>query len=111
MIYQATLRYARITPRKLSYVMDLVRGKNVGEARQILGLNTRRGAAFLIKLLKSAVANATVNPDVNEDNLYIKQALVEAGPVMKRWRTAPMGRGVPIKKRLSHAKIMLEEKK
>ena len=107
MTYQATLRYARITPRKLRYVMDLVRGKKVSHALQVLSLNPRRGAPFLLKLIKSAVANAVIDPEVDEGSLYITKAVVEPGPTIKRWRTAPMGRGVPIKKRTSHAKVIL----
>lgn len=112
MAYQATLRYARITPRKLRYIVDLVRGKNVSQALQVLTLNPRRGAAFLIKVIKSAMANAAVNnPDVDEESLYIAQAMVESGSIIKRWRAAPMGRAAPIKKRTSHVKVILEEKK
>lgn len=111
MAYQATLRHARITPRKLRYVADLVRGKKVSQALQILTLNPRRGAVFLIKLIKSAMANATINPDVDEESLYITRAVVESGPIIKRWRAAPMGRAAPIKKRTSHVKVLLEEKK
>ena len=91
--------------------MDLVRGKKVTEALQILSLTPRRGSYFLIKLIKSATANALINPDISEEGLYIRKAVVEPGPTMKRWRTAPMGRGMPIKKRTSHATVILEEAK
>lgn len=111
MAYQATLRYARIAPRKLRLVIDSVRGKKVIHALQLLTLSPRRGAPFLIKLIKSAMANALVNSNVDEESLYIKRAVVEVGPVLKRWRAAPMGRAAPIKKRTSHARVILEERK
>lgn len=109
MEYRATVRYARITPRKLRLVADQVRRKNVNEAQSILRFSSRRGAYFLNKLLNSALANAGQNSEVNLDNLYIAKLLVEAGPILKRWRAAPMGRAAPIKKRTSHATIVLSE--
>ena len=110
MEYKAILRYARISPRKLRLVVDLIRGKNVHEALELLSLTSKRGAYFLIKLVKSALANATVNPDVNEEQLYLAKVIVGEGPILKRWRAAPRGRGVPIKKRMSHATVVLGEK-
>jgi len=107
----AKLRHVRISPRKLRLVADLIRGKNVEEAGNILKYCPKRGSYFLLKLLNSAVANATSNsPEVNTDYLYIKQIEVTPGTIMKRWRASPRGRGMPIKKRTSHAIIKLDQK-
>ena len=108
---QATLKHARISPRKLRLVADLIRGKKVEEAVNILKYCPKRGSYFLIKLLNSAVANATsISPEVNTDYLYIKHIEVTPGSIIKRWRASPRGRGVPIKKRTSHAIIKLDQK-
>lgn len=109
MEYRASLRYIRITPRKLRLVADLIRGKNVRQAQAILSVSPKRGAYFLGKLLKSALANAEQNPDVDLDQLRISQLRVESGPILKRWRAAPRGRAVPIKKRTSQVTIVLTE--
>jgi len=108
---EARLRYGRISPRKLRLVADLIRGKKVEAARSILKYCPRRGAYFLIKLLNSAVANALHSaPELDEERLYIKTIAVNPGSIVKRWGTAPRGRGVPIKKRTSHATIILNQK-
>jgi large subunit ribosomal protein L22 len=108
---KATLKHARISSRKLRLVADLIRGKKVEEAGNILKYCPKRGSYFLLKLLNSAVANATsVSPEVNADYLYIKQIEVTPGSIIKRWRASPRGRGVPIKKRTSHAIIKLDQK-
>ncbi|MEK7449756.1 MAG: 50S ribosomal protein L22 [Planctomycetota bacterium] len=109
MDYSATLRYARITPRKLRLVADLIRGKNVTKALDTLHFCSKRGAYFLQKLLRSAVSNATQNPEVNTDRLFIKQIMVGDGPIIKRSRAASMGRSSPLKKRTSHVTINLTE--
>jgi large subunit ribosomal protein L22 len=108
---KAVLKYARITPRKLRLVADMIRGKKIDEALNILKFSPRRGAYFLIKLLNSAIANATSGTaNVNSDLLYVKEIMVSPGSIMKRWRAAPRGRGLPIKKRTAHAVINLGQK-
>lgn len=104
---QATVRHIRITPRKLRLVADLIRGKRIEEAQTILKFCPKRGSYFLGKLLNSAVSNATVNQEVDPDQLYIEEIAVSPGRILKRWRASPRGRGVPIKKRTSHAYITL----
>ena len=111
MEFSATLRYTRIAPRKLRLVADLIRRKRAPEAQQILRYCPRRGAYFLNKLLNSALANAVLKPEVDTDQLYINRIWVNVGPTLKRWRSAPQGRAVPIKKRTSHATIVLSEKR
>ncbi len=106
--YVAILRYAPIAPRKLRYTVDQIRGKNVNLALSALKIIPRRGAYYIHKLLNSAVANASnLNTDLDADNLFVAEARVDPGPVRKRWRSAPMGRAVPIKKRTSHIFIAL----
>ena len=81
---KAILKYARISPRKVSIVLDLIRGKSVDEAKGILK-NTRKAASeYLIKLLDSAVANAENNFSMNKDNLYVSECYVCPGPTLKR---------------------------
>ena len=112
--FTAKLRFARITPRKLRYVVDLIRGKDYNAAEGILRVIPKRGAYFVRKLLKSAMDNATSiirekDLDIDVNKLHIVEARVDEGPMFKRWRAAPMGRAVQIKKRMSHLSISLEE--
>ena len=111
MEYSARLRYARISARKMRLVADLIRGKNVNQALDDLHFSNRRGAVFLQKLLRSAVANASQNPDVNVEQLYINLIMVGDGPILKRFKAAAMGRAAPIQKRTSHVTIGLTEHK
>jgi len=108
---KAKLKFVRISPFKLRLVADLLRGKNVDEALNILKFTPRRGARILEKVLKSALANATENMHKEESNLYISKVLVDEGPRDKRFRPAAYGRAHPFKKRRSHIIIELEEKK
>ncbi|MFH1228198.1 MAG: 50S ribosomal protein L22 [Planctomycetota bacterium] len=110
-MYHATIRYVRITPRKLRLVADLIRNKPVSEAKKVLKFSAKRGASILMKLLNSAVANATQNPETDADSLYVKSIMVGDGVIMKRFRAAPQGRSVEIKKRTSHTTIVLDAKK
>lgn len=114
--FRAKLRFARITPRKLRYVIDLLRGKSYNEAIALLRVVPKRGSYFAKKLLESAMANAThiireKNLDVDVNQLYVVGAFVNEGPMMKRWTAAPQGRAMQIKKRMSHIEFILQEKK
>ena len=107
---RAYLKYARISPRKVKIVLDLIRGKDAGMAMAILK-NTNKGASeYLIKLLGSAIANAENNNGMNVDNLYIAECFANKGPTMKRVRPRAQGRAYRIEKRLSHITIVLDEK-
>lgn len=115
MQFTAKIRFARITARKLRYIVDLVRGKDYNAAEAILRTQSRRGAYFVRKALKSAFENAVHlirerDLDVDVNKLHLVEARVDSGPIIKRWRTAPMGRGVPIKKRTSHLSLVLEQR-
>ena len=107
---KAILKYARISPRKVSIVLDLIRGKSVDEAKGILK-NTRKAASeYLIKLLDSAVANAENNFSMNKDNLYVSECYVCPGPILKRMMPRARGSADRILKRTSHMTIVVAEK-
>jgi len=105
----AKLRYLRIAPRKVRLVADLIRGKTVGEAQTILSFTQKRAAAVLLKLLKSAIASARHNFQLEEENLYISKILVDQGPKYKRWMPRARGVASEIQKKTSHLTIVLEE--
>ena len=107
---KAILRYARISPRKVNIVNDLIRNKDVATARGIL-MNTPKAASdLLIKLLDSAVANAENNFGLDTDKLYIAEIYANAGPTLKRIRPRAQGRAFRIMKRTSHVTIVVKEK-
>ena len=106
---KAVLRYIRISPRKARYVADLVRGKPVEEALNALAFTTRKAAGILLKLLKSAMANAGQDESIDVDTLYVKSICVDEGPTMKRFRPRAMGRATRVRKRSSHITIVLDE--
>ena len=100
----------RIAPRKARLVIDLIRGKSVQEADKILKNINKEAARLSRKVLVSAVANAENNLGLNKDNLYVKEAIVNEGQVMKRMKFGSRGHVDPIKKRTSHIKIVVSEK-
>jgi large subunit ribosomal protein L22 len=104
---KAQARYVRIAPRKARIVMDLVRGKNVGEALSILRFTPKRASRFIEKVLRSAVANAEHNNNMMKDELYIYKAHVDEGPTLKRFRPRARGRATRINKRTSHITVIL----
>jgi large subunit ribosomal protein L22 len=106
---KAILRYARITPRKARRVIDLIKGKNAGDALLFLRFMPYRGARFVEKLLKSAIANAEQKKAVNPESMKIIKSLVDQGPTMKRIETRAMGRANVIRKRTCHITLVLSE--
>jgi large subunit ribosomal protein L22 len=110
MIATARGRYLRVTPRKARLVVDLIRGKYTDEALSTLQFTPKRASRTVEKVLKSAISNAEQSADVNVDNLFISKVTVDGGPVLKRFRPAPMGRAVRVLKRTSHITIELDEK-
>lgn len=107
---RAHLRHARITPRKVKILCDIIRGKDTGTAAAII-MNTPKAASeLLFKLLKSAVANAENNHGMNPEKLYISEVFVTPGPVMKRVMPRAQGRAFRILKRTSHITLVLKEK-
>jgi large subunit ribosomal protein L22 len=107
---KARLKFARISPRKARLVADLVRGKRSEESLNILTFTKKAAAKIIIKLLKSAIANATQKKTIDIDRLYIKQITVDQGPTMKRFQPRALGRATMIRKRTSHINIVLDEK-
>jgi large subunit ribosomal protein L22 len=107
---KARVRFVRIAPRKARLVADLIRGKKSEEALNILNFTKKAAAKILIKLLKSAIANATQKKTVDIDRLYVKQIMVDQGPTMKRYQSRALGRATTIRKRTSHIHITLDER-
>jgi large subunit ribosomal protein L22 len=105
----AVTRYVRISPRKARLVTELVKGKPVEEALTILKFLPKKGAHLMRKTLRSALANAEQDPNIDVDTLYIKRIYVDEGPTMKRWRPRAMGRATRILKRSSHITVVLDE--
>jgi large subunit ribosomal protein L22 len=106
---RAKLRFVRVSPRKARLVADLIRGKGSEEATNILTFTKKAAAKILIKLLKSAIANATQKKTIDIDRLYVKKIAVDQGPTMKRFQPRAMGRATTIRKRSSHITIILDE--
>jgi len=106
---KAVVKYVRMSPQKVRLVVDLVRGKKVQEARNILLYTRKYAAGIIANVLKSAVANAAQNPNIDENILYIKEIFVDQGPALKRWRAAAQGKASPIKKKSSHITVILDE--
>ena len=106
----ATLRFARISARKVKIVADLIRGKKVDEALAIVKFTPKASSEVLEKLLNSAIANAENNHGMNRGNLVVSEIYANQGPTMKRIRPAAKGSAVRIRKRTSHITIVLKEK-
>lgn len=106
---QAVLKFARLSPQKGRLVADLVRGKKVDEALNILKFSNQRAAGLIKKVLESAIANAENNNGADVDELKISQILVDGGPVMKRIRPRAKGRADRISKPTSHVTIRVSD--
>lgn len=107
---KAVAKSVRIAPRKVALVVDLIRGKAVGEAIAILK-NTQRGASPIVeKVVHSAVANAEHNYDMDVESLVIQEAFVDEGATLKRFRPRAQGRASAINKRTSHITVIVTEK-
>jgi large subunit ribosomal protein L22 len=104
---KATVKYVRISPPKARRAIDLVRGRQVEEARRILRFSPLGAARTVEKALDSAVANAEQQPGVVAQNLMVDRAWVDEGPTLKRWRPRAYGRATRIKKRTSHITLVV----
>ena len=107
---RAYLKNARIAPRKVQIVLDLIRGKDTETAMAILQHTPKSACEYLEKLLKSAIANAENNNGMDRDNLYVAECFVCPGPTMKRIMPRAQGRAFRIMKRTSHITMVLKEK-
>src|SRR5436305_11038944 len=115
MEFRAELRYVRVSPQKARLVLDLIKGRRVEEALNTLAFTKKGIAPDIHKLLRSAIENANYlsqekNLDVDLDNLYVKRAIANEGPRMKRIRPAPMGRAYRYVRRIAHIEIALAER-
>ena len=106
----AQMKYARISPRKVGIVCDLIRGKDTKTAKAILQQTPKAAAELMLKLLASAVANAENNKDMDPDELYVSETYANPGPILKRITPAARGRAHRINKRTSHITIVVAEK-
>ena len=107
---RAVTRFVVISPRKAKLTADLINGKPVNEAVAILRYTPRRAAAHIAKTLKSAIANAIDKEGsgkLDTDDLYVKNAIIDPGPIMPRWRPRAFGRASRIRKRMSHIKVIV----
>src|SRR5437868_579418 len=112
---RAESRYNRHSPRKMRLVIDLIRGKQVNEAFSILQFSKKKGAEIIDKTLRSAVANAKNKAEneggvVDADDLYVKEAYVNEGSKLRRFRAAAQGRAAPITHQTSHVIIVVDTK-
>ncbi|MBQ7138149.1 MAG: 50S ribosomal protein L22 [Clostridia bacterium] len=107
---KAYLRYIRISPRKVQIVCDLIRGKDVNTAMAILMQTPKAASEPLVKLLKSAVANAENNFGMDVEKLVVSQVFATPGPILKRMRPRAQGRAFCINKRTSHVTLAVAEK-
>jgi large subunit ribosomal protein L22 len=107
---RAHLKYARISPRKVQIICDLIRGKDTNTARAILMQTPKAGCEHMLKLLDSAVANAENNHEMDTQRLYVSEVFASPGPILKRIRPRAHGRAYRINKRTSHITISLKEK-
>jgi len=107
---QAVAKYLRLSPRKVRLSADLIRGKQVEEALNLLSHTPKSGAKVLSKVVRSALANAGQNRSIDVDTLFIKTIFVNQGPTLKRFRARPMGRAARIRKRTCHITVVLSER-
>ncbi len=107
---RSRLKFVRISPRKARQAVDVIRGKGVEEASNLLILSPKKSARIVKKVLDSAIANANANYSLDVDNLFVKRAFVDEGATMKRFMPRAMGRATQILKKTSHITIVLDEK-
>jgi large subunit ribosomal protein L22 len=110
MPYQASHRYARISPRKARLLMDLVRGRDVDDAISILKFSKQRASGMIEKVIRSAVANANEQDVAPRGTLFVARAHVDPGPVAKRFQPKDRGKAYSILKRTSHLVVSIDER-
>ncbi|MDO5716624.1 MAG: 50S ribosomal protein L22 [Tissierellia bacterium] len=106
---RAIAKYVRISPRKVHFICDEIRGKQVDEALAFLMFTPKKGARILSDVLKSAVANAEHNFEANREDLYVAEAFANDGPRMKRYRPKAKGMAYPIIKRTAHIGVVVSD--
>jgi len=105
---RASVRFVRISPPKARRVIDLIRGRQVEEARRILRFSPHSASRTVEKCLNSAVANAEQTPGVVPQNLMVERVWVDEGPTLKRWRPRAYGRAARVRKRTSHVTVVVK---
>ena len=108
---QARLRHFRVAPRKARLVTDLIKGMDVEQAINTLRFTPKKSAPVILKLLQSAVANADEQGDIDVDALYVRNAYVDEGPTLRRFKPRAMGRATRIRKRTSHITVILDDER
>ena len=112
MAYESKHRFARIAPRKVRLLMDLVRGRDVDDAIALLRFSKQRASGMVEKVIRSAIANASEQDTTPRRNaLYVAEARVDAGPVIKRFQPKDRGKAYSIMKRTSHLVVSIDERK
>jgi len=111
----AILRFARVSPQKARLVADLVRGKDAGQAIELLTFLPKKTAPVIRQLVESAMANAEhaagrANRELDIDRLFVKTIFVDAGPMLRRFRPRAQGRATPVQKKTSHITVVLDER-
>ncbi len=106
---QALTRYARMSPKKMRDISRVIQGRKAVEAAEYLTLIPRKSAKLIAKTLKSAIANAENNNNLSADSLTVKLALIECGPVLKRFKAGARGTAMPRRKKMSHIRIVLSD--
>ncbi len=107
----ATAKFVRISPTKVRDLTRAIQGKTVEQALRITEFNKRKGAFFVGKTMKSAIANAENNAGLSVEDLFVKEAVVDGGPTIKRFRPAARGMAKPIQKKTSHIRVTLSDVK
>lgn len=108
---KAVEKYIRISPRKIKYIVDMIKAKPVEDAIDVLSLTPKRAAAVVRKAIQSAVANATENHKMKEEDLFISKILVNEGPTLKRFKPRARGRATRIRKRTAHLSVYVSDGK
>jgi len=108
---KAVTKYVRMSPTKARDLARAIQGKSVGEALMVVELNKRKAAVQIGKTLKSAIANAENNAELSADSLYVAQAVIENGPILKRHWPRARGSASPIQKKMSHIRVTLTDEK
>jgi large subunit ribosomal protein L22 len=106
---QALTRYAHMSPKKVREITRVIQGRSASEALEMVRFIPRKSARLVAKTLKSAVANAENNNELSVESLIVKRAIVEQGPVLKRFKAAARGSAAPRRKKMSHIRIVLSD--
>jgi len=106
---QALMRYAHMSPKKVREITRVIQGRSASEALELVRFIPRKSARLVAKTLKSAVANAENNNELSVESLIVKRAIVEQGPVLKRFKAAARGSAAPRRKKMSHIRIVLSD--